>query len=273
LTERNGLRIAFLGYASVFPKGQEAGIGKPGIAPLRANNIWRDSLPDYYQPGCAPHLTCVPDENDLARLTEDLRRARASADIVVASFHWGDYSRPFYVSEHEKTTARHCIDHGADMVIGHHQHTIRGMEWYKGRPILYGLGHFVLDMHFTPSAKMAQQFAHPDYEDTTYEMGPRKGWPLLPLHKDTRMTLLAWAKASKSGISDIGFLPCRLRPDGTVYPVPIDSAEGREVIEYLERGIVSQQLNGAVSRENAVTLGGFESLRIVPAVEVEKACA
>lgn len=38
--------------------------------------------------------------------------------------------------------ACHAIDAGADIVVGHGSHTVLGIEIYKGRPILYGVGNF-----------------------------------------------------------------------------------------------------------------------------------
>jgi Bacterial capsule synthesis protein PGA_cap len=35
-----------------------------------------------------------------------------------------------------------AIDAGADLVVGHGPHVLRGMEWYKGRLIAYSLGNF-----------------------------------------------------------------------------------------------------------------------------------
>jgi poly-gamma-glutamate capsule biosynthesis protein CapA/YwtB (metallophosphatase superfamily) len=32
---------------------------------------------------------------------------------------------------------------GADLVVGHGPHVLRGMEWYRGRLIAYSLGNFV----------------------------------------------------------------------------------------------------------------------------------
>jgi Bacterial capsule synthesis protein PGA_cap len=34
-------------------------------------------------------------------------------------------------------------------VAGHHQHLLRGIEWYRGRPIFYGLGHLIFDLQRT----------------------------------------------------------------------------------------------------------------------------
>jgi poly-gamma-glutamate synthesis protein (capsule biosynthesis protein) len=40
--------------------------------------------------------------------------------------------------------ARQAIDQGADAVIGHGPHQVRGIEIYKGRPIFYSLGNFAM---------------------------------------------------------------------------------------------------------------------------------
>jgi poly-gamma-glutamate synthesis protein (capsule biosynthesis protein) len=41
------------------------------------------------------------------------------------------------------TFAREMIDAGADLVVGHGPHLLRGLELYKGKPIFYSLGNFI----------------------------------------------------------------------------------------------------------------------------------
>jgi poly-gamma-glutamate synthesis protein (capsule biosynthesis protein) len=231
---------------------------------MRSYNVWRDAASGQI-PGGSPTITSVPDQNDLAQLTQDIQKARESADLVITSFHWGDYSRPFHLTEHETRTARYCIDQGADMVIGHHHHTLRGMEWYKGKPIMYGLGHFVADFRVELSPEVMHAFLQPGHEETSYRVGPRRGWPLLPLHKDARMTVLAWARADRTGVQDIGFLPCHLTADGLVHPVAPDSPVGREVVEYLDKCNRTQNLQVAITSNQATSIAGFQTLRVVPA--------
>jgi poly-gamma-glutamate capsule biosynthesis protein CapA/YwtB (metallophosphatase superfamily) len=267
IVEAGGLRVAYLAYASVFPFGFEARADTPGLAPMRASNLWRDKYPTVRTPGARPAVTTVPEPIDVAHLDEDIRNARERADLVVTSFHWGDADRPYHLTDHEVRTARHCIDQGADLVVGHHHHALRGMEWYKGKPIMYGLGHFVFDMRIEWSEEfvrgLRELYPAFDQEQTDYTPGPREGWPLLPMHEDTRMTVLAWATADHEGVRDIGFLPCRLTPDGLVHPLRHDTPEGEKVVRYLERGITSQDLNGAIMARG-VPLSGFDTLRVVP---------
>ena len=75
-------------------------------------------------------------------------------DIVVVSFHGGaegaDVTHiPFADEEYYGEPrgdvvwfARGVVDAGADLVIGHGPHVVRGMERYKGRLIAYSLGNF-----------------------------------------------------------------------------------------------------------------------------------
>jgi poly-gamma-glutamate synthesis protein (capsule biosynthesis protein) len=208
----------------------------------------------------------VPDERDLAALADDITQARGAADLVFTSFHWGDFLRPYHLTDHETRTAKWCIDHGVDMVIGHHHHALRGMEWYRGKPILYGLGHFVFDLRVKVSEEFAERqasLAARSAEASNFGIFPREGWPLLPLHPDTRMTVFAWARARVEGVSDIGFVPCRLRSDGRVVAVDPTSHEGREVVDYVERCITSQNLSARITTDEAPELAGYKTLRVV----------
>jgi len=180
----------------------------------------------------------------------------------VMSFHWGDHLRPFSLTDHETRTARLCIDRGADLVLGHHHHAVRGIEWYRERPVFYGLGHFVFDHRLVVTEELKTYFNELDPDG--YAIFPRDGWPLLPLHPDTRMTYLGWARAEGKRITDVGFVPCRLRPDGRVTAVHPDTSEGEEIIEYVSRCNRTQKLNGKVVRDKAPMVGGHQSVRVVP---------
>jgi poly-gamma-glutamate capsule biosynthesis protein CapA/YwtB (metallophosphatase superfamily) len=265
IVEVRGTKIAFLAYASVFPMGYEARSNVPGLVPMRAYDLWRPVLENYHVPGTLPQAQTVPDERDLAALADDIAKAKQQADLVFTSFHWGDYLRPYHLTDHETRTAKWCIDQGADMVIGHHHHALRGMEWYRGKPILYGLGHFVFDLRIQISEEFMAMQRTAQGEVQEYAVFPRDGWPLLPLHPDTRMTVLAWVRANHLGITDMGFVPCRLQPDGRVRAVDPAIEEGRAVVDYLERCNTSQCLNGRVATEGALPLAGRKTVRVIPA--------
>ena len=97
---------------------------------------------------------------DANRIT-DLRHARrvieaaaATADVVVVHAHMGaegpgaDVVRPgtetMYGEDRGDVVAfaHTAIDAGADLILGHGPHVLRGMELYRGRLIAYSLGNF-----------------------------------------------------------------------------------------------------------------------------------
>ena len=80
-----------------------------------------------------------------ATLAGQVRRVKRGGDIVVASIHWGgnwDYGIP----DTQREFARLLIDTaGVDVVHGHSSHHVKGIEVYRGRPILYGCGDLLSD--------------------------------------------------------------------------------------------------------------------------------
>ena len=70
--------------------------------------------------------------------------ARANADYVLLIVHGGHeyYQLP---SPRMKKLYRHFVDLGVDAVVNHHQHCYSGYEYYKGRPIVYGIGNLCFD--------------------------------------------------------------------------------------------------------------------------------
>jgi poly-gamma-glutamate synthesis protein (capsule biosynthesis protein) len=122
--EKNGLKIAVLGYNEFKPRAFEAGPTWPGIA-------WS--------------------EDDL--VIADIRAAKAAgADLVIPFMHWG-WEKETRPTERQKTLARKMIDEGAALVVGGHPHVTQGAEIYQGKPIVYSLGNFVFDGFDYPEAQ------------------------------------------------------------------------------------------------------------------------
>lgn len=84
---------------------------------------------------------------DPALFIEVIKEARANADFVVACVHWGT-ERSTVLEDAQLETARQYIDAGADMIVGSHSHCLQGMEYYKGKPIIYSLGNFWFDEYY-----------------------------------------------------------------------------------------------------------------------------
>jgi len=85
---------------------------------------------------------------DLPKMKTSIERARADADIVVVSFHFGDeYQKE--PNDYQQKVARAAIDFGADLVVGHHPHVVEPLERYERGLIAYSLGNFIFDQNFS----------------------------------------------------------------------------------------------------------------------------
>lgn len=81
---------------------------------------------------------------DLRRLHSIVEETASKCDIVVALMHFGaavDHT----VSTSQRVISEAAIDAGADAVLGSHTHVLQAVDTYRGRPICFGLGHFIFD--------------------------------------------------------------------------------------------------------------------------------
>jgi hypothetical protein len=91
---------------------------------------------------------CIPDNAgihinyfDEETVTEKIEEIKKECDTLILSIHWGrDYSS--YPTKQQRETARRLIDAGADIIMGHHTHTLQPFETYKNGLIFYSLGSF-----------------------------------------------------------------------------------------------------------------------------------
>ncbi|MES4903213.1 MULTISPECIES: CapA family protein [unclassified Streptomyces] len=242
IVERDGVRIAFLAYSSVFPHGYEARAGVPGLAPLRAHTRYTPWELNEWNPGLLPRVSTENFPEDVEAFIRDVRAVRDQADIVAISFHWGDFTRPFVLTDNERRLARLAVDSGADIVLGHHHHMLRGIEWYEGKPIFYGLGHYVFDLPNLPqrlakdgylSAARPQDEIELSRRFGEFRISPKEEYPLLPFHPDARMTGVAVVRVGSEGVLSAGFCPALIDAGNEPVPVAPESATGRRIVEYL----------------------------------------
>ncbi len=81
--------------------------------------------------------------DSLLNRVKAIKMADSIATIVVC-LHWGAEHtlRPL---PQQRLEAHALIDAGADVIIGHHTHTLQTSETYRGKPIFYGIGNFIFD--------------------------------------------------------------------------------------------------------------------------------
>lgn len=169
-------RIAIISVASTFPDHSRAGKtrgdmpARPGLNPLRhekthiisaeqmqslrdiAGTLGQSSgsanslrfMGERFESGENPGTRTTPNTEDLEEIAAVVRNASKLADYTLVTIHAhernGDLSVP---AEFVEIFARTMIDAGADLMVGHGPHVLRGIEMYKGKPILYSLGDFI----------------------------------------------------------------------------------------------------------------------------------
>ncbi len=134
--------------------------GPPGsVATLEKNGL-KLALIAFHTSASCNYL------NDHGNAAAMVKAAAATHDLVVVSFHGGAEgasaqhvpkgSEPFHGENRGdlRTFARKVIDAGADLVLGHGPHVVRGMEIYKDRLIAYSMGNFATYGRFDLSGNL-----------------------------------------------------------------------------------------------------------------------
>ena len=102
----------------------------------------RLSLENFSYLPWKPSVSQEPLDTLLDRITA-LRRQQPEAFIIV-TLHWG-HEHSLTPNPIQRQEAHRIIDAGANLIIGHHTHTLQPSETYHGRQIFYSLGNFIFD--------------------------------------------------------------------------------------------------------------------------------
>ena len=129
-------------------KQQLATTGRPGEIAYQQVGQIKVAIVGFAPYSWAQSLTDIPAARSL------VKKAAANADVVIVTMHAGaegtdhTHVRPgteTYLGENRGNVvafSHAVVEAGADAVIGHGPHVLRGIEWYKGRLIAYSLGNF-----------------------------------------------------------------------------------------------------------------------------------
>jgi len=163
----------------------------------------------HFAAGEKPGVEAAPDAADLEAIAAQVRAAAARADRTIVSIHChedGAGSReappPFLPA-----FARAMIDAGADAVVGHGPHVLRGVEMYRGRPIFYSLGNFLFEYE-TVAELPADDYenvnlsatARPDDFFDRYDQGGARGYPADEDVWESAVALLRWKSGRLAAI-------------------------------------------------------------------------
>jgi poly-gamma-glutamate synthesis protein (capsule biosynthesis protein) len=196
--EISGARVALVSVASTFTEHSRAGRARgdmrarPGLNPLRHSTtriVTADQMErfrrmltemdlerplidgrlrvfgNWFEVGDEPGVRTAPHEVDQSEIAAVVSNASRLSDYTIVSLHAHERAGPNSVpADFIVTFARAMITAGADVVVGHGPHVLRGIEIYQGKPIFYSLGDFMFQN------ETLLRLPHENYEP--YGLGP-----------------------------------------------------------------------------------------------------
>lgn len=231
IVTRNGVRVGVLSYNCVGPRESWATSRKPGCAYIKVLTHYEL---DYASPGGPPKIYTFADPETLDAMAHDIAALRELADIVAVAFHKGVGHVPAKIEMYERAVSCAAIDAGADVVIGHHAHIMRGIELYRGKPIYHGLGNFVCVTRALSVSdnESPERLAWAKRRLVLFGFAPDPAMPTYPFHPESRNTAIARCVVNARGVVEAGFIPCYI--DADARPEPLTRARGGDaVVDYI----------------------------------------
>ena len=263
--------VALISAASTFPDHARAGNARgripprPGLNPLRfqvefvlsrrqmeqirsirrslnfrtANTgdelLW---LRHQFTVGRTPRVRTTPNQLDLEEISNQVRRANQRADHVVVSIHAHESGRNrFEPPEFLVSFAHAMIDAGADVVVGHGPHLLRGIEIYNSKPILYSLGNFIYQNE-TVDELPADNYESLDMQpDATVEQYNQQMLDVRDGHEWNWHSLVVVCHWQGSRLQQLKLHPLVIESTGATRGVPRIASlrEGTKIVRDLQR--------------------------------------
>ena len=233
LETANG-RVALISCAATYPDHARAGKSRddiparPGLNPLRfdvinyvtdaqfevleeiskkldsrANKNKDGSLKFFgqkYAIGDRTKVITSVKPQDLIEISSVVKNASRLSDYTIVTFHAHESdSIQSMPAQFLIEFAKEMVDSGADIVVGHGPHILRGIEIYKGKPILYSLGDFIFQNETL--LRLPTENYEPydlnennhvaDFNDARYDF-EKKGFPSRPKIWESVIAIPKW---------------------------------------------------------------------------------
>jgi poly-gamma-glutamate synthesis protein (capsule biosynthesis protein) len=186
-------------------------------------------------------------------MEEDIKKLRPQVDVLVVSAHCGVHFVPMMIPMYQKEAAYAAIDAGADMVLMHHAHILKGIEVYKGKTIFYSLNNFA-DEHGLgfPGQPESPDFAVRGlgkfYRKYTYTK-PAPDNEKRHGHPDAKKTIMVKAYIENGKIQKVTYSPAYILPDLEPEIVKRSDPRAKEVFEYIKTISEAEELKVGFSWE------------------------
>jgi len=269
IVEREGTKFGILSYNCSGPTGSWASAKKPGCAYVNAFVAYEEGTPTI---GGIPVVHSHADPETLEPMLEDIRSLRPLCDVLVISFHKGIGYIPARIADFEQEISYAAIDAGADLIVSHHAHILKGVEMYKGKAIFHGLGNFVTvcevdhQNYFRYGSFIKMGKGHPKSQSQTVEEQKKHTQELIRTHggpfvfeaggkastfppREINMSMIAKVTVEDGKITKAGYLPCLINEHGQPEILKNDE-RGQQVYEYVENISEAVGLNVRFKWEN-----------------------
>lgn len=126
------------------------------------------------------------------RSVKEAKNACSKGEKVICFFHW-NYELEKYPQPYDRHLAHELIDMGVEAVIGCHAHRVQPIEFYKGKPIVYGLGNFLFCQgHYFDGKLKFPKFCEEEY---AFEI-KKDGYRLHYFHYNQEQNKLEYVKSA-----------------------------------------------------------------------------
>ncbi len=165
-------------------------------------------------------------------LENDIATIRETADLVIVALHKGIVHTPAVLAPYERPVAHAAIDAGADVVVGHHAHIVRGIEIYRGQPIFHGLGNgCVVTKALAPDQSHAERAAWARRRKELFGFEPDPAYELAPFHPEAVNSMLGRVCWSPEGGIRAGVIPVYVEPPGR--PIAAEGRRASDIVAYI----------------------------------------
>lgn len=152
----DNMRIGFVAGTSTLGPGMAADESRAGVAPIHVSESYNiDFAASMEQPGSAPYVFTRAWQEDVDRAIQAIQEASAQSDFVVVAMHWGvppAWRTRFQdgLADYQIEVGHTLIEAGADVIVGHHPHSLQAVEVFQGKPIFYSVGNFLFHNNTSP---------------------------------------------------------------------------------------------------------------------------
>lgn len=233
VVEKKGIKVGLIGFNAVGPREGWATSQKAGVSYVQILTHHEPS--PRATPGLPSRVYTFPEPDSVEEMQGLIRELKKQCDIALVALHKGMVHTHAEIQMYEIPLVHAAIDAGADAVIGHHAHILRGIEVYQGKPIYHNLGNFVCVTHaLTPGGdnNSPERIRWMEQRKKMFGFMPDPDMPFYAFNPESRKTILAKMIATRDGIVEFGFVPCYINKSGA--PEVLKTyEEAKEIIDYV----------------------------------------